>query len=110
MAFSWGRDRAIGRAAPPLRFCSRGLPAPSATQDVWASVVVYVPRGGGTGSERPSPIGLELRRLAAGASDVVAIDEHFVSVVVARLDRWRAIDSIMTSDLVRRNLVGSNRT
>lgn len=47
--------------------------------------------------------------LAAGASDVVAIDEHFASVVVARLDRWRAIDSIMTSELVRKNLVGSNR-
>jgi transcriptional regulator with GAF, ATPase, and Fis domain len=55
----------------------------------------------------PAPAAWDL--LDAGASDVVAIDEHFAGVVVARLDRWREIDAILASDLVRRNLVGSNR-
>ncbi len=46
--------------------------------------------------------------LAAGASDVIAWDRlpDVASVVAARLRRWRAVDEIVSSPLVRNNLVG----
>jgi transcriptional regulator with GAF, ATPase, and Fis domain len=47
--------------------------------------------------------------LAAGAADVLDHDEHAVTTVLARLDRWRQIDSIISSDLVHRNLVGTSQ-
>lgn len=46
--------------------------------------------------------------LAAGAADVLDNDEQAAASVLARLDRWHQIDSILASDLIRRNLVGTS--
>jgi transcriptional regulator with GAF, ATPase, and Fis domain len=45
--------------------------------------------------------------LNAGASDVLSFDAETASAVAARLQRWASIDAIVSSDLVRNNLVGA---
>ncbi len=48
--------------------------------------------------------------LAAGASDVLALDElgDPAQMIAARLQRWQAVDEIVASPLVRSNLVGQS--
>jgi transcriptional regulator with GAF, ATPase, and Fis domain len=46
--------------------------------------------------------------LAAGASDVIDVDERTAAVLLARLERWAEIDRLLASDLVRKNLVGAS--
>ncbi len=48
--------------------------------------------------------------LDAGAADVIDVDtgDAAVAAVVARLQRWAAIDALMASPLVRDNLVGGS--
>lgn len=50
------------------------------------------------------------RLLHSGASDVFAWDHSNdpASEIAARFERWKAVDNILASDLVRENLVGRN--
>ena len=49
--------------------------------------------------------------LAAGASDVLAWDRptDLAAMIAARLQRWRAVDDLLASPLVRNHLVGRSR-
>jgi transcriptional regulator with GAF, ATPase, and Fis domain len=46
--------------------------------------------------------------LGAGASDVIDLGDQTALAVAARIRRWQAVDAIVSSDLVRNNLVGAS--